>query len=283
MSVWHGDGSQPENLPGSRPRMVLRGLALGIVTFGCLGVLLLLRLIERPLFGLRRPVTPWITRFVCRTAFRILGIGYRVRGAPMHGPGAVVANHGSWLDIFALNASQRIYFVSKDEVKGWPGIGWLARATGTLFIRRDRREASAQVRLFEDRLHAGHKLLFFPEGTSSDGRRVLPFKPTLFAAFLSDALRDELWIQPVSVIYEAPPGADPRIYGWWGDMDFGPHLAMVLGARRQGRVTLVFHDPLRAAAYAHRKDLAAACEAAVRGGLAAHVPEAHSTGGTALR
>ena len=283
MTAWHGDGAGPRPLPGSRIFLFLRGAALGTLTFGGLALLLLLRLIERPLFGLRRPVTPWITRFVCRSAFRILGIGYVIEGTPMQGPGALVANHGSWLDIFALNACQQIYFVSKDEVRSWPGIGWLARATGTLFIKRDRRHAAAQVQQFEDRLHAGHKLLFFPEGTSSDGRRVLPFKPTLFAAFLSDALRDELWIQPVSLVYHTPPGADPRSYGWWGDMDFGPHLAMVLAARQQGRVTLVFHEPLKAAAFDSRKALAAACEEAVRSGVAAHVPDAHSTPGTALR
>ena len=99
-------------------------------------------------------------------------------------PSTVVANHASWLDIFALNAPQRIYFVSKDEVRDWPGIGWLARATGTVFIARKSREAGVQARLFETRMAAGHRLLFFPEGTSTDGRRVLPFKTTLFAAFL---------------------------------------------------------------------------------------------------
>ena len=266
MSTWQGGAAPPDWPGGSRWRLVLRGALLGTVTFGCLALLLLLRLVERPLFGPRRPVTPWITQFVCRSAFVILGMGYRVVGRPLKGPGAIVANHSSWLDIFALNACQRIYFVSKSEVRDWPGIGWLARATGTVFIRRDRRAAGDQVRLFEERLAAGHRLVFFPEGTSSDGRQVLPFKPTLFAAFLSGHLRGTLQIQPVSLIYRAPPGMDARAYGWWGDMDFGPHLAAVLGARRQGSVTLVFHPPLRAGDYPDRKALAQACEAAVRDG-----------------
>src|SRR5690606_36508156 len=92
-------------------RAVARGAPLGGLVFGGLAVLLVVRLVERPVFGMRRPLTPWITRFVCRNAFRILGIGYAVRGAPMTGPGAVVANHASWLDIFALNARKRIFFV----------------------------------------------------------------------------------------------------------------------------------------------------------------------------
>ena len=182
-----------------------------------------------------------------------------------------MANHASWLDIFVLNAAKRVYFVSKAEVARWPGIGWLARATGTLFIARDRRQAAAQVALFRERLQAGHKLLFFPEGTSTDGLQVLPFKPTLFAAFTDPALGPDLAIQPVSVAYHAPAGADPRFYGWWGDMAFGPHLLSTLTARRQGRVEVVYHPPIRVADHADRKALARAAETAVRGGLQARL------------
>jgi lyso-ornithine lipid O-acyltransferase len=109
--------------------------------------------------------------------------------------------------------------------------------------------------------------LFFPEGTSTDGRRVLPFKTTLFAAFLSDALRDSLWVQPVTVVYKAPPGADPRLYGWWGSMDLAPHLLTTLAPAVQGSVTVIYHPPVRAADYADRKALAAATESLVRKGL----------------
>jgi 1-acyl-sn-glycerol-3-phosphate acyltransferase len=140
-----------------------------------------------------------------------------------------------------------------------------------VFIERDRRAAAHQVRLFAQRLAAGHRLVVFPEGTSTDGQQVLPFKPTLFAAFLPEPLRDRLWIQPVSVIYRVAPGDDPRRYAWWGDMDFGPHLLAVLGARRQGSVTVVFHPPLRVAAHPDRKTLARLAELRVRDGVAARV------------
>lgn len=250
-------------------RVVLKGGALGAVTYGCLGLLLVLRLVERPLFGLQRPMTPHVTQFVCRAAFVILGMRFSSRGTPMRHPGAVVANHASWLDIFTLNAPQRIYFVSKSEVAGWPGIGWLARATGTVFIQRKGSAALEQKMLFEARLRAGHKLLFFPEGTSTDGLRVLPFKSTLFAAFFADGLDEVLWVQPVSVVYTAPKGEDARFYGWWGDMDFGSHLLKLLAARRHGAVEVVFHDPVPVSAFADRKSLAAHCEAAVREGFAA--------------
>lgn len=252
---------------GGWMRVILRGLILGTLVFGCLGILLLVRLVERPLFGLKRPVTPFIVQFVCRNAFRILGIGFTTKGAPMRERGAVVANHASWLDIFSLNARKRVYFVSKAEVARWPAIGWLARATGTVFIERDRKHAREQTELFEQRLLAGHRLLFFPEGTSTDGQRVLPFKTTLFAAFFSDHLRDAMHIQPVTVIYRAPEGHPARFYGWWGDMAFGPHLLKTLAAARQGAVELIYHPPLRVADFDSRKSLAAACETAVRQGL----------------
>lgn len=271
-------GAPPPPAPPITPagwiRVALRGAALGLVNFGGLAILLAVRLVERPVFGLHRPVTPSITRTVCRLSLRILRLRLDQQGAPMpdrghdpaRRPGAIVANHGSWLDIFVLNACARIYFVAKAEVAGWAGIGWLARATGTLFIRRDRAEAAAQTAALRDRLAAGHRLLFFPEGTSTDGRRVLPFKPTLFQAFFDPDLAPGLRVQPVSVAYHAPEGADPKFYGWWGDMDFAAHLLKILAHRGPGSVTVIWHPPLPVADFAGRKALSGAAEHVVRAG-----------------
>lgn len=269
--TWDSDTPQEEVhiTPAGWIRVVLRGSVLGLVTFGGLGLLLLMRLIERPIFGVDRPVTPYVTQTVCRAAFVILGMPLVVRGPRLKVRGAVVANHSSWLDIFALNARKNVYFVSKSEVASWPGIGWLARATGTVFIQRDPRHVKAQVSEFEERLIHGHRLLFFPEGTSTDGIRVLPFKPALFAAFFSDALAHQMHMQAVTVLYHAPEGRDARFYGWWGDMGFGEHLIKVLAERKQGKVELIYHPPVRVDAFANRKSLASYLEAEVRG---AHVP-----------
>lgn len=262
-------------LPASRigaggwARVALRAPALILLIYTCLLLLLLLRLIEAPLFHRRRPWTPHITCFVCRNALRIMGLRRKVHGRPMRENGAVVANHTSWLDIFTLNAGQPIYFVSKAEVAKWPGIGILARATGTIFITRRGSEARRQQALLEDRLHAGHRLLFFPEGTSSDALRVLPFKSTLFQAFFAadegaPAGAAPLCVQPVSVVYHAPPGSDPRFYGWWGDMDFAGSLLRTLAAPHQGRVEVSYLPPVRVAAFADRKALARYCEDVIR-------------------
>ncbi|GAA6207494.1 lysophospholipid acyltransferase family protein [Cognatishimia sp. WU-CL00825] len=246
--------------------VVVRGvLVLGLLALGLL-VLLALRLIEKPLFGLNRPWSPRVTQFVCRNALRFMGIRFETKGKPMRLPGAMVANHASWLDIFVLNARDRLYFVSKSEVAAWPGIGTLAKATGTVFITRDRKEAKAQQDMFEQRLSAGHKLLFFPEGTSTDSLRVLPFKSTLFAAFFSENLKPICYVQPVSVSYRAPDQADQRHYAWWGDMEFGPHMLQMLASRRHGKVEVVYHEPVAVADFANRKELTSHLERQVRAG-----------------
>ena len=268
-STWHSDDPPDPTVNAGFGWVLvcLRGVSLALLVFGCLILLLLVRMVERPLCGLHRPVTPFITQFVCRNAFRILGMGFETTGALMQQRGAVVANHASWLDIFALNARKRIYFVSKAEVATWPGIGWLARATGTLFIERNPKKAREQTKIFEERLTLGHKLLFFPEGTSTDGKRVLPFKTTLFAAFFTDHLYAITFIQPVTVLYHAPQGQPPRFYSWWGDMELAPHLLKVLATRRQGTVEVIYHQPVKVADFAGRKELAAHVEKITRQGL----------------
>ena len=265
MSGWQDDRMEAPRIGAlGHALVVLRGLALAGLTYGCLLLFLALRLVERPIFGLHRPWTPWITQFVCRNALRIMGFGYARRGTPMQGQGAIVANHAGWLDIFALNAADRVYFVSKDDVAGWPGIGILARATGTMFIARKGTEAKRQQEMMEDRLRAGHRLLFFPEGTSTDTLHVLPFKTPLFQAFFTHGMDRVLQIQPVTAVYHAPEGRDPRYYGWWSDMSFAAHLRQVLATPRQGRIEVIFHPPVPVDAFPGRKELAAYCETVIR-------------------
>ncbi len=247
--------------------MTLRAALLAMVVAVMLPLLLLVRAVERPFAGLRRPVSGHVVQGFFRACLGIAGLRLTLRGTPMTQPGAVVANHASWLDIAVLNARHRIVFVSKSEVAGWPVIGFLARAAGTLFIRRDARDAQAQTGALEARLLAGQQLVFFPEGTSTDGLRVLRFKPTLFQAFFAPRLAPMLHVQPVTVIYHAPNGADAAFHGWFGDMDFAPHAAVVFAAPRGGRVELIYHPPLRVADFDSRKALAAEAERIVRGAM----------------
>ncbi|WP_323768425.1 lysophospholipid acyltransferase family protein [Marinovum sp.] len=276
MTPTWSDAAPPPDLARPRGlrdwlRVVRRGVPILLVLGFGLAALMLVRLVEWPLCGARRPVSPHVTVWVCRAVLRLLGLRSRLHGQPMRDPGAFVANHASWLDIFVLNAARDVYFVSKAEVAGWPGIGLLARATGTVFISRDRREARAQTELFRSRLMGRHHLLFFPEGTSTDGLRVLPFKPTLFAACFDPELRDEISVQPVTLVYHPPEGVDRRFYGWWGEMGFGAHLMAMLVAKRHGSAEVIFHDALQVADFTDRKGLARQLEETVRAAHAARV------------
>ena len=248
-------------------RVLTRGVLLGALIFFGLSLLLIFRIFERPIFGTGRPLTPKITQSVSKVAFLILGMRLEIVGTPMRGPGAAVSNHTSWLDIFALNAFDDIFFVAKSEVATWPVIGWLARATGTLFIDRDRTQAIKQTKIFQDRLKNGHRLLFFPEGTSSDGMQVLPFKSTLFQSFFIPELRDKISIQAITLVFFAPEGMDPRFYGWWGESNLVQHLVKALALSKQGKVRVIYHKPVPVIKFLDRKLMAQHMQAQVASAL----------------
>jgi 1-acyl-sn-glycerol-3-phosphate acyltransferase len=266
--TWRGLPSPPPRALAPRDRLrVARRLALLALAIGAtLAAFLPVRALERPLHGARRPWTPRIKRAGFRVTLAILGVRWRATGRPFRGLGAQVANHTGWLDIWALNAASEVTFVSKAEVRQWPVMGWMAAVSGTVFISRRRGEAASQQAMLAERLAAGDTLAFFPEGTSTDGRRVLPFKSTLFATFLAPGL-EAARVQPVTLAYRAPEGERADLYGWWGDMSLVPHLVEVLAVPRRGEVEIVFHEPVAVRDHPDRKALAALCEAAVRDGL----------------
>ena len=130
---------------------------------------------------------------------RLLGVQPVVLGeAVSRGPALMVANHVSWLDIMVLNAARPARFVSKSDVRRWPLVGALCEGAGTLFIEREkRRDAMRVVHQLADRLRAGEVTAVFPEGTTGDGRHLLPFHANLLqAAIVVDAP-----IQPVVLGY----------------------------------------------------------------------------------
>lgn len=247
-------------------RVIRRGIPAILVLLTGVVLLLPMRGIERLFHGPRRPWTGPLVQIVCRLVLFCIGLSWRCEGQQLNGPGAVVANHSSWLDILTMNAAMPVFFVSKAEVKSWPGINILTTVTNTHFVVRDPKFARAQAEEFVARIRSGHRLLFFPEGTSTDGRRVLPFKPTLFQGLLDPDLPEDLALQPMSVAYHAPLGADSRFYGWWGDMSLADHLLAVLSVPRQGGVEVRLHPPVSIAGE-NRKTLAAKTCAAVREGL----------------
>ncbi|MBL4807421.1 MAG: 1-acyl-sn-glycerol-3-phosphate acyltransferase [Rhodobacteraceae bacterium] len=208
-----------------------------------------------------------ITRLWGRIGRMCCGLTLEIQGKEMKHGGAIVANHSSWMDIFTMHNAAHIHFVSKSEVAKWPGIGFMARVSGTIFIVRKPTEAKRQQIAMAERIFAGDKLCFFPEGTSSDGLRVLPFKSSLFSVFYTEELRDNVWVQPVSVSYIAPKNRPRSFYGWWGDMEFFAHAKVIFGLSKGGRVVVTFHPPLKAANFENRKQLSEAAEILVRAGV----------------
>lgn len=269
MATWRGR-EEPEYPALSKAEMwraSWRGLVVVLLFLVTFAIYLIGLLLEKllPRLGLSTAMI-WV---FCAVSVRIIGMRVIVEGTPMAHGGARVANHSSWLDILSFRTAAQIYFVSKAEVASWPVVGFIARATGTMFIARKRTDAKRQEAQFQARLTGGDRLCFFPEGTSTDGLRVLPFKSSLFAAFLQPDLQATMWIQPMTAIYRAPPGQPEEFYAWWGESVFGEHVLQVLGKSKGGSVTVVFHPPVRVSDFADRKSLAAHCDQAVRAPLEA--------------
>lgn len=172
-----------------------------------------------------------IPRRYHRLLIRLIGIRVHAVGRPAaERPLLIAANHVSWTDIVVLGSIMPVSFVAKAEVRRWPLFGQLARLQRTVFVRRDaRREAGDQVAEIAKRLDAGEVLVLFPEGTSADGNRVLPFKSTLFSAVAGTGAR----VQPVAIAYTRlhgiPMGRALRPHAaWTGDQPLLPHLGRLL-------------------------------------------------------
>lgn len=188
---------------------------------------------------------------------RLIGLQVRVIGtAAEDRPVLFLSNHSSWLDILVLGGTIKGCFVSKAEVGGWPLIGLVARLGRTVFVSRNRGATGREADAMRQRLQGGDSLILFPEGTSSDGTRVLPFR----SAFLASAGHARR-VQPVSVVYDRLGGLpacrrDRPIFAWYGDMDIGSHFWRL--ARRSGlRATVLLHQPIDPGALPDRKTLAA--------------------------
>lgn len=265
--IWSGE-QEPE-MPklgfAGWVRFSLRAVVMVSSSAILVTLLVLTYLIERRSGG--RYVSDKIVRMWGRIGRICAGLRLEINGEEMQHGGALVANHSSWLDIFTMHNAAHIHFVSKDEVAGWPGIGFLAKVSGTIFIVRKPVEAKRQQQVMAARIRGGDKLCFFPEGTSTDGLRVLPFKSSLFSVFHTPELREAVWVQPVSVAYIAPKGQPDNFYGWWGNMTFGGHLLAIFGLSRGGQVVVTYHQPLKAGDYDNRKRLSKDAEDAVRDGL----------------
>ncbi|HET8731730.1 MAG TPA: lysophospholipid acyltransferase family protein [Moraxellaceae bacterium] len=172
----------------------------------------------------QQPVIRWWHRRFCQ----ILDIDIRVHGEPEPGHALWVSNHISWLDIPVLGARFPVYFLSKAEIAKWPLVGWLARSAGTLFIQRGSGDAGQVSDQLAAHLREGRNVLFFPEGTTTDGHRLKRFFHKLFGA----ATVTDIPIQPVLLVYRDRQDALHPHAPFVGDDAFMSHATEILKGDR---------------------------------------------------
>lgn len=184
----------------------------------------------------------------------LLGVRLFLHGMPppyAARPLMLVANHVSWLDIFAINAIVPARFVAKSEVRSWPLVGWLCARAGTLFIERARRHGTARINgAVGNALRAGDVLAVFPEGTTTDGSTVLKFH----ASLLEPALEADAVVQPIALRFERSDGTLCTEAAYDGDKSLWDTL-LGMTSQREILAHVCFLEPIPPGEQ-HRRDLA---------------------------
>ena len=215
----------------ARIRIACAILAVLLVTLSLLPIHLIL-------LWLKHPARSRLPRLWHKAALWAIGVKVVSHGAPdRRRPLLLVANHSSWLDILVLASVADVVFVAKAEVRDWPVFGILARLQRSIFVVREQRQKSRdQANEMADRLNAGEVVVLFPEGTTTDGNRLLGTKSTLFGAAtaaVAQSIGGIVHVQPVGVAYTRIHGMPMGHYhrpvaAWPGDVELLPHLAKVL-------------------------------------------------------
>ncbi len=208
-----------------------------------------------------------------RLVLRLIGIRLHQKGR-LSGerPLLIVANHVSWLDIVVVGAIAPLSFVAKAEMASWPLFGLLAKLHRTIFVKRERRrETSKQANDIANRMTAHEIIVLFPEGTTTDGNRLAPFKTPLFEAAkiaLIASPVETAKVQPVAIEYSRlnglPIGRSERPHvAWPGEIGLGESLIPLV---REGAldVTLYIGEPILMEETSNRKIIAAQAASSIR-------------------
>ncbi len=235
----------------------LRGSAVAALTVGIWILWMASALFGRRAAGHLRPP---LMRTWGRGCLWLFGGRLEVTGTPPARPFLLISNHLSYMDVLVIAAAAPARFLSRADVANWPGIGPIARSAGTLFIdRATKRDLPRVIGQVQAAFETGSGVVFFPEGTSSGGAEVLPFKASLFEF----AAQGGIPVHCASLAYERPLHRAPAAESvcWWREMTFGDH-AFGLLLRPGFTARLAFaKEPVTAD---ERKQLAARTEAVVR-------------------
>ncbi|MCB9965957.1 MAG: 1-acyl-sn-glycerol-3-phosphate acyltransferase [Rhodospirillales bacterium] len=188
----------------------------------------------------------------------IFGVKVKISGTPVQDRQIMyVSNHLSYLDVPAIGSYLKASFIAKQEVAGWPVFGFLSKLQQTAFIDRSGARVDKDHYDLGSMLDAGKSLILFPEGTSSDGQTLLPFKSRLFTLVIERV--GHVAVQPFTIrLPQAKTQEDRDRYAWYGDMDLAPHL-WALAKTGGVTVELVFHDLIEVTESTERKVLTEQC------------------------
>jgi 1-acyl-sn-glycerol-3-phosphate acyltransferase len=174
-----------------------------------------------------------------------------------------VANHVSWADIHALNSMIPLRFVAKSDIKDWPIFGYLVTKANTLFIDRSKRQHAARiVETVSNSLMAGDNLCYFPEGTTSDGTHMLPFKSSVLQAAIN--ANTQIW--PVAIRYVNADGSINTEMAYAGETSMIESMKLII-MQKNAQVELHFLAPIKAA-QCDRRELTDAAFQAIKTKLA---------------
>jgi len=221
------------------------------------------------LLKINQPLGFRFGRFYLSTWRRCIGHQLIIKGKLSKAkPTLFIANHSTYVDILVLGTFIPARFVAKQEVAKWPIMGWLATNQGTIYINRDRNAIAEGTEKLTEFLDKGESLILFPEGTTSDGCRVLPFG----SSFFDVAMKRNLDIQPITITYAGwdrlpMPRYMRKLCGWFSpDVDLLSHL-WSLAQWGTVQVVVDLHLPLKAQDFSSRKELAQTSFQAVQSGL----------------
>ena len=192
-----------------------------------------------------------------------------------HKPTLYLCNHVSYLDIFVLGKSIPGYFIAKSEVAGWPILGSLAKVQNTLFFERNSKKVRGQLGVMTEHFNKQGNLILFPEGTSTNGEVVKPFKSSLLQSVEQAEL--DVKIQPVTLVYthyqnKAMTRDIRDQYAWYSTMLFAPHFFNALGLGK-ARVHVIYHPPVQLSDFTDRKACAEYCQQQVEKGMQASLSD----------
>ncbi|MCY4428172.1 MAG: lysophospholipid acyltransferase family protein [Halieaceae bacterium] len=251
----------------SNPRAAVRATALLAV----IAALLPFYLVAFPLGARARRLFSYP---FFRSCLVLTGLSLRISGAPAGGKGILyVANHVSYMDIPVLASLIDGCFIAKSEVRGWPLFGLLAILGRTVFVSRQTSNLRRERVEIARRLARGESVFLFPEGSSSNGAGVLPFRSGLFSAVQLKEGADTI-VQPLSIVYGPMLGNRPCLgqserdrYAWYGEGELLPHLWRLFGSKEKIVVLVAFHSPRQSRHFSDRRALSQWAEQSVSQGI----------------